>query len=91
MGQSRGAQDEHPAKNHFLNLFPLYVTKPWFANISKLFSNFLWKGKKPRINVKKVSLPRDKGGPIPMYYLAFNAIFPLMCGYQQNRTGGSWD
>ena len=44
-----------------ISSIPLHISKPWFDNINKLFSNFLWKGKKPRMNSTKSSLPRDKG------------------------------
>ena len=40
-------------------------------------------------------MPRDKGGlgipDVYMYYLAFDARFPLMWGYQHNRIQGSWE
>lgn len=40
---------------------PLEVPRRWFSKINKLFSVLLCRGKKPRISLKKISVPRKKG------------------------------
>ena len=39
---------------------PLEVPQRWFREINTLFSLFLWKGKKPRISLKKLSIHRKR-------------------------------
>uniref|UniRef100_A0A668ALJ7 Reverse transcriptase domain-containing protein n=1 Tax=Myripristis murdjan TaxID=586833 RepID=A0A668ALJ7_9TELE len=71
-----------PRLNFLVSSIPLFIQKSWFDNINKMFSSFLWNNKKPRINWKKLSLPRDKGGlGIPDVYLY----------YLKSRDKGSWD
>lgn len=74
---------------------PMYIPKPWFANINRMFVSFLWRDKKPRINQKKLSMPRDRGGlgipDVYLYYIAFNARYPLIWGFKKDRKKGSWD
>uniref|UniRef100_A0A665UXX1 Reverse transcriptase domain-containing protein n=1 Tax=Echeneis naucrates TaxID=173247 RepID=A0A665UXX1_ECHNA len=40
----------------------LKFPQQWFKEIDKLFSSFLWQDKKPRINHKKLAMPRNKEG-----------------------------
>uniref|UniRef100_A0A8C6WXR2 Reverse transcriptase domain-containing protein n=1 Tax=Neogobius melanostomus TaxID=47308 RepID=A0A8C6WXR2_9GOBI len=80
-----------------ISAIPLKVPQKWFKEIDTLFTQFLWNGKKPRINRKKLTMPKGKCGlgvpSIYMYYLAFNVRYPLTWGYNEknHRTPGSWE
>ena len=70
--------------------FPLY----WFTEINKLFTDFLWSNKKPRISYKRLTRPRKRDGlgvqDVYSYYLAYNARFPLLWAYTGQSEFGSW-
>ena len=70
--------------------FPFY----WFKEMNKLFSDFLWSNKKPRISYKRLSRPSKRGGlgvpDVYSYYLAYNAKFPLLWAYTGQSELGSW-
>uniref|UniRef100_A0A8C6SDT3 Reverse transcriptase domain-containing protein n=1 Tax=Neogobius melanostomus TaxID=47308 RepID=A0A8C6SDT3_9GOBI len=74
---------------------PLNIPMSWFDDVKKMFSSFLWKDKKPKISLKKLSLQRDQGGlgipDIFNYYIAFNIRYGLIWGYKKVREARSWD
>lgn len=40
-----------------ISAIPLKIPQKWFKEIDTLFSHFLWRGKKPRISRKKLTMP----------------------------------
>lgn len=73
---------------------PMKYPQSWFSDINKQFSLFLWKEKRPRISLRKLSIPRKMGGlgvpDIYTYYLALNAQYPLSWAYKRHTEIGSW-
>lgn len=83
-----------PRLTYIISAIPLKIPQGWFQEIDTLFSSFLWKDKKPRINRKKLSSLRSQGGlgvpDISLYHLSYNARFPLSWGYNDPVIRGSW-
>lgn len=87
--------------NILLRLIYIYASLPvqfpqgWFKEIEALFTSFLWKDKKPKINRKTLSKLRSQGGlgvpDVFLYYLSYNVRFPLAWGYNDIPTRGTWD
>lgn len=78
-----------------LSSIPMKFPQKWFSEINKQFSIFLWKENRPRISLRKLSIPRKRGGlgvpDIYTYYLALNAQYPLSWAYKKDTsTIGSW-
>lgn len=44
-----------------ISSIPVYISKPWLDNINKLFSNFLWKGKKAQDEYEKTHCQEIRG------------------------------
>lgn len=86
-----------PRLSFLISAIPLKFLQQWFKEIDKLFSSFLWRDKKPRINCKKLAMSRNKGGlgvpDVHLYYLAYNARFPLSWAYKDKNqyAVGSWE
>ncbi len=78
-----------PRVAFLFSAIPLEIPKKFFNEINKLFSHFLWKGKKPRISLKKSFLPRNRGGlgipDVYVYYLSYNGVYPLSWAYKKGR------
>ena len=54
-----------------MQMLPLFITKKVIRDIEREFSNFIWHGKKPRLSMKVLQLPKDRGGlafPNLLYY-----------------------
>ena len=77
-----------------LSSIPLKIPDYWFKEINKLFTKFLWRNKKPRISLKKLTMNRNEGGlgipDIYDYYLAFNIKYPMLWAYHEQCEVGSW-
>uniref|UniRef100_A0A8C6TC84 Reverse transcriptase n=1 Tax=Neogobius melanostomus TaxID=47308 RepID=A0A8C6TC84_9GOBI len=74
---------------------PMQFPQKWFRAINKEFTTFLWKEKRSRISLRKLSIPRKSGGlGVPdmyTYYLALNAQYPLTWAYKKDPCEiGSW-
>ena len=84
-----------PRLAHVISSIPLQFPQYWFRDIQSIFSIFLWKNKKPRISYKKMSMLKSKGGlSVPdmyLYYLAYNARFPIVWGYSTKTCKPNWD
>ena len=86
-----------PRLSFVISAIPLKFPQQWFKEIDKILSSFLWCDKKPRINHKKLSMPRNKGGlavpDVYLYYLAYNVRFPLSWAYKNKNQyiEGSWE
>ena len=77
-----------------ISSLPLQFPPHWFKEINKSFTGFLWNNKKPRIGYKKLMRPRNRGGlgipDVKLYYLSYNARFPLAWGYGGGTEICSW-
>lgn len=84
-----------PRLTYIISSIPLQIPQYWFKEINTIFSQFIWKDKKPRINHKKLSMPRRTGGlGVPnlyLYYLSYNARFPIVWGYGATPKKANWD
>ncbi len=84
-----------PRLTYIIAALPLQFPQGWFKEIEALFTSFLWRDKKPKISRKKLSKLRSQGGlAVPdvfLYYLSYNARFPLSWGYNNISTRGTWD
>ncbi|CAI5664649.1 unnamed protein product [Oreochromis niloticus] len=45
-----------------LQMLPITLTKKTVKEIEKDMSRFIWRGRKPRLSMKTLQLPKDKGG-----------------------------
>ena len=83
-----------PRISFMLSSIPLRIPEHWFKEINKQFTLFLWRNKKPRISLEKLSMSRNKGGlgvpDIYLYYLAFNIRYPMLWAYHEHLEVGSW-
>lgn len=60
-----------PKINYLIPSLPLDVPLSYFNHFDKLIKQFIWNGKRPRINLKKLQRPVEKGGlglPKMLYY-----------------------
>jgi len=84
-----------PRLTYIISSIPLQIPQYWFQEINTIFSQFTWKDRKPRINHKKLSMPRRTGGlGVPnlyLYYLSYNARFPIVWGYGATLKKANWD
>ena len=84
-----------PRLAFIISAIPQRIPQTWFKDINKIFTQFLWKEKKPRISLKKLSISRKEGGlGIPdmyLYYLAYNGYYSLSSAYEKKQAGiGDW-
>lgn len=83
-----------PKLSFLFSSIPLQFPQHWLKEVNSLFSGFLWRNKKPRMNHKKLTRYRYRGGlgvpDIYLYYLPYNARYPLSWGYKNGGTIGSW-
>lgn len=87
--------NELPLLSFLFSSIPLKIPQRWFNDMNKCISVFLWQGKKPKINLKKLSVTRAQGGlGIPdlyLYYFAHNCQYPLSWAYKTDPPEpGSW-
>ncbi len=62
-----------PRLAHVISSIPLQFPQYWFKDVQSTFCTFLWKDKKPRLNFKKMSMLRSKGGlGVPDLYLYYS-------------------
>ncbi len=45
-----------------MQMLPLRINNSVFSDIDKAISKFIWHGKKPRLGLKTLQLPRESGG-----------------------------
>ena len=73
-----------PKFNYILQSRPVKIPLKYFKQFDRLCNKFLWNGRRPRLNLKKLQRPVDQGGlGIPnllLYYYAFGlrALGPLV-------------
>lgn len=79
----------------FLYLFqslPCYLANPFFKDINKHLSKFIWNNKMPRINFNKLTKPKEKGGialpNLQFYY--WSAQVKHMVSWYNERTDSMW-
>lgn len=64
-----------PKFNYLLQSLPIKIPLKYFKQFDRLCNRFLWNGKRPRLNLRKLQRPVDQGGlGIPnllLYHLAF--------------------
>lgn len=72
----------------------LRFPEQWFKEMKTLFSNFCEEMVKPEKALKKLTIPRMKGGlgvpDVYWYYLSFNGRYPLSWAYTELSEKGSW-
>lgn len=65
-----------PRINYLLHSLPLKIPDSYFKRLNMIFKDFLWNGKRARINMKKLQRPVNSGGlglpNLVYYYYAFN-------------------
>lgn len=61
--------------NYVSMMLPVTISPLLFKQYNQMIKNYLWDGKKPRINVNKLYAPRDKGGlalpNVELYNISF--------------------
>lgn len=60
-----------PRLLHPMQMLPLWITRQIVKSIQKDLSKFIWHGKRPRLKMKTLELPIDRGGlglPIILFY-----------------------
>lgn len=45
-----------------LQMLPLWITQKVSCDMEKVFSKFIWRGKKPRLGIRTLQMPTDRGG-----------------------------
>ncbi len=64
-----------PRINYLLHSLPLEIPSKYFKKFYCIFKEFLWNGKRPRMNMEKLQQPVEKGGlglpKLLFYYYAF--------------------
>uniref|UniRef100_A0A672IS14 Reverse transcriptase zinc-binding domain-containing protein n=1 Tax=Salarias fasciatus TaxID=181472 RepID=A0A672IS14_SALFA len=57
-----------------LQMLPNSIPNSWFANLDKMFAQFIWQGKKARMKITKLQRAKDQGGlgvpNVRLYYWA---------------------
>lgn len=65
-----------PRINYLLHSLTLKIPDSYFKRLNMIFKDFLWNGKRARINMKKLQRPVNSGGlglpNLVYYYHAFN-------------------
>uniref|UniRef100_A0A3Q3FN93 Reverse transcriptase domain-containing protein n=1 Tax=Labrus bergylta TaxID=56723 RepID=A0A3Q3FN93_9LABR len=84
-----------PRITYLIVALPLSVDRGLFKEINKLFHNFIWRDKTPRVSRKKLYIDRKSGGlglpDVYNYYLALNSRYPLSWGYGSDLRKTRWE
>lgn len=84
-----------PRFSFLFSSIPLKIPQKWFNDKNTSVANFLWRVKKPKINLRKLSVSRAQGGlgipDIFLYYLVHNCQYLLSWAYKTKHSlPGSW-
>lgn len=83
-----------PRINYLLHSLPLKIPDSYFKRLNMIFKDFLWNGKRARINMKKLKRPVNSGGlglpNLVYYYYAFNLRHIGLYLQREPPRGTAW-